>query len=203
MTGAMISARDHLDELAVRARDEHQQVQEVGANALALAGKAVMHAMNAGDALTGAKAEAAGRGIAWNIVLEKCGIAPSTDRLYRQLSKSRPAIEAEIQRGGEFSLRAARRLISKPSGKANKVEKETLETLQAHWNDASKDARTAFLDAVGVAAVLENMSADFGHDLRRRVPASQSKQTNDPKNRKRPTSSLTKTTDSSGNTVFA
>ena len=195
MTGAMISARDHLDELAVRARGEHQQVQEASANALALAGKAVMHAMNAGDALIGAKAEAATRGIAWKMVLEKCGIAPSTDRLYRQLSKCRPVIEAEIQRGGEFSLRAARRLISKPAGKKNKVGKETLE---AHWNRASKDARTAFLDAIGVAGILESMSADFGRDLRSRVPTPKSKQTDGSKTKKRSTA---KTTDSSGNTV--
>ena len=201
MTGAIIPMPDYLDELAVRARDEHQQVQESSANALALAGKALMHAMNAGDALTEAKAEAARRGIAWKMVLEKCGIKPSTDRLYRQLSKQRSAIEAEIQRGGNFSLRAARRLISKPSGKSNKPEKEILE---AHWKRATAKDRTAFLDAIGVAAVLENMSTDFGRDLRRRVPTPKSKKTNDPKNRKRPpTLSLTKTTDSSGKTVFA
>jgi len=173
MTSAIIPTPDYLDELSVRARDEHQQVQESSANALALAAKALMHAMNAGDALTEAKAEAARRGVAWKTVLEKCGIAPSTDRLYRQLSKSRPAIEAEIQRGGEFSLRAARRLISKPSGKSNKPDRETLEE---HWKRASKDAGTAFLDAIGVAAILESMSADFRRDLRSRMPAPKSMQ---------------------------
>jgi hypothetical protein len=111
-------------------------------------------------------------------------LRPESPTAWGRRLRARKANEVNCQRGGKFSLRAARRLISKPSGKSNKPERETLE---AHWNRVSNDARTAFLNAIGVAAVLENMSADFGRDLRRRVPAApKSKQTNDPKNRKRP-----------------
>jgi hypothetical protein len=49
------------------------------------------------------------------------------------------------------------------------------ETLEAHWNRAAKEVRTAFLDAIGVSGVLSAMSAEFGRDLRDRVPATKRK----------------------------
>jgi hypothetical protein len=53
------------------------------------------------------------------------------------------------------------------SGESNEEE----ETLAACWKRASKDDRRAFLDEIGVQAILEVMSAEFGADLRARVPA--------------------------------
>jgi hypothetical protein len=181
---------DHLDELAALARNEHRMVQNACANALA-------HAMNAGDILIDAKPKVAKRN--WEAWLEKCSIAASTARLYQQLACHRPDIEAAIQGGAELSLRGARWLIS---GSKNRAPKPA-ETLEAHWKRATAEDRTAFLGAIGVTAILENMSPDFGRDLRSRVPAPKSKPTDGPKNHKRSTLSLTKTTDSSGNTIFA
>jgi hypothetical protein len=45
------------------------------------------------------------------------------------------------------------------------------ETLFEHWSRESKEARAAFLDAIGVQGVLDEMSPAFGRDLRDRVPA--------------------------------
>jgi hypothetical protein len=43
-------------------------------------------------------------------------------------------------------------------------------TLIAYWKRESKEARAAFLDAIGVQEILDNMSKAFGHELRARVP---------------------------------
>ena len=170
----------HLDELAALARNEHRMAKNACANALA-------HAMNAGDLLIEAKPKVA-KGD-WETWLEKCSIAASTARLYQQLACHRPEIETAIQGGAELSLRGARSLISKSSRKSYKPEKETLE---AHWERASTKARTAFLDAIGVDAVLKHMTDAFARDLCSRIPAGKNKKTNaTSKNTKRATLSLT------------
>jgi hypothetical protein len=43
------------------------------------------------------------------------------------------------------------------------------------WEQASGEERAAFLDAIGVDAILKNMSPDFGRELRDRVPAAKTK----------------------------
>ena len=168
MTG-MLATSDRLTELWARARDEHCKVQASIANALSAA-------MNAGDALIEAKPKVTKGG--WETWLESCGIPVSTARLYRQLAQHRAEIEAAIRDGAELSLRGARRLIARCSGKSKTPK--PVETLEAHWKRATAKDRTAFLDSIGVAAVLESMSADFGRDLRSRVPAPKSEQTNGP-----------------------
>jgi hypothetical protein len=177
------------DELAATVRAELEKVRASLANALA-------SAINAGEALIVARSKL-GRG--WQKwVREACGIALSTAKLCIQLAQHRAEIEAAIGDSAELSLRGARRLISKPCPRKRGAPKDTLETL---WKRATAEARTTFLDRIGVAAILESMSADFGRDLRSRVPAPNSMQ-NDFKKAKSPTLSLTETTDRSGKTVF-
>ena len=161
--------QSELDALAARARDEHHQARDATANALSAA-------MNAGDALIEAKPKVTKGG--WETWLESCDIPVSTARLYRQLAQHRAEIEAAIRDGAELSLRGARRLIARCSGKSKTPK--PVETLEAHWKRATAKDRNAFLDSIGVAAVLESMSADFGRDLRSRVPAPKSEQTNGP-----------------------
>src|SRR5262249_23680492 len=97
-----------IDELALRVRAEIQQTEISWLTALA-------HAMNAGDGLDALQPKVAALGVPWKRWLrENCYVAESTARLYQQLARNRDQIEAEIQRGTNLSLRAARRLIAKP-----------------------------------------------------------------------------------------
>jgi hypothetical protein len=165
---------DHedLDYLANVVRIEIEQVQVAWSNALG-------HAMNAGDALIAAQPKVTG--ITWKKWLkENCCVAVSTAQLYMQLARHRDEIEAELRRGVELSLRAARKLISGPptpedkedgeipeSGSESAEQEETLET---HWQRATKKARAAFLDAIGIDDFLDSVSPAFIKDLAARLP---------------------------------
>jgi hypothetical protein len=173
------------DELAVIVRDEIQQTRKAWANALA-------HAMNAGDALIAVQPKVAERGIAWTKWLkENCFVAVSTAKLYMQLARHRDDIEVEIQSKGELSLRGARQLISKSSntkndegedddqddGQENEGETENPpkpESLIEHWHRCPEQL-TSLLDEIGVPGVLKAMSAEFGRQLRARLPAPKGK----------------------------
>ena len=198
MTDALnaIAPKSDLNDLAAAIRAEIEKSQAAWSNALD-------HAMGAGDALIKVQPKVKECGLNWKKWLrQNCFVAVSTAELYMQLARARDRIEAERQRNYKLSLRAAKRLISASSARKERGMKQE-ETLQVHWKRATANDRTAFLDAIGVAAILQSMSDDFGRDLRSRVPTPKSKQNNDPKNRKKSTLSLTKTTDSSGKTVFA
>jgi hypothetical protein len=161
LDSAVLRSEPGIDALAAAVRDEFQKAQAALANG-------VSHSMNAGDALIAARRKI-GRG--WQRwVQEACGLALSTAKLCVQLAQHRTEIEAAIQGGAELSLRGARSLISGSSRKSCKPGKETLE---AHWKRATKPEREAFLDEIGVDAILRAMSADFGRDLRSRVPTPQ------------------------------
>jgi hypothetical protein len=84
-----------------------------------------------------------------------------------------------IRDGAELSMRGARRLVARSYGK-NKTIKPA-ETLEAHWKRSRAEARTAFLDAIGVNAVLKHMTEAFARDLCGGVPARKNEQTNDSK----------------------
>jgi hypothetical protein len=175
-----------IDALAATVRGEFQKAQAALANG-------VSHSMNAGDALIAGRRKI-GRG--WQKwVEEACGIALSTAKLCVQLAQHRAEIEANIRDGAELSLRGARRLISKSSGKS-KTPGPT-ETLEAHWKRSRAEARIAFLDAIGIDAVLKHMTEAFARDLCSRVPARKNEQTNDS------TLSLVKKVDAEGNEFFA
>jgi hypothetical protein len=197
MTDTLIvfKSNSDVDELAATFREEIQQCQTALSNG-------VRHAMAAGDALIAAQPKVRERGIPWKKWLrENCFVAVSTAELFMQMARHRDRIEEELQHGIDLSIRAARRLISRPSAKRKRPEK--METLAEHWHRVSHDTRTTFLDAIGVDRILEVMSAEFGRDLRSRVPVPKGKPTSDTKKSKRRTLSLTKTTDAEGRTIFA
>jgi hypothetical protein len=182
-SSAIVKAADlGTDELACVIRTEIQKCRAAMANALAAA-------MNAGDALIAVKPKVLERGITWTKWLrENCLLAESTAKLYVQLACHRDQIEAELQRGVELSLRAARRLISKPASRNGRESEENegveqpsvandTAVLIETWAKATKEMRQAFLDHIGVDAVLEVMSTVFGSDLRSRVPAPKKRKT--------------------------
>jgi hypothetical protein len=158
------------DELARIIRDEIRSAQAAWCNAL-------HHAMNAGDALIAVQPKVTEHGINWKKWLrENCLVADRTALLYMQLARHRDQIEAERQHNFELSLRAARKLISKRSGNGSAErqgsgEDQGAESLVDHWKRETVEARTALLDVVGVAGILEAMSDEFGRQLRARLPA--------------------------------
>jgi hypothetical protein len=171
------------DELAVIVRDEIQQARKAWSNALG-------HAMNAGEVLIAAQLKVTERGITWKKWLkENCFIGVSTAQLYMQLARHRDQIEAELQSRGELSLRGARQLISAAQDGADGDEGEgegegegdgqdedetenppEPESLIEHWRRCPEQL-TSLLDEIGVSGVLEAMSAEFGRQLRDRLPA--------------------------------
>ena len=161
-----------LDEFATTIRAEIQKCRKALSNALDAA-------MNAGDALRVVRPYVDAAGIPWQRWLkDNCFIGKSTALLYVQLAEHRADIEAEIDRGVELSLRAARRLISTPRNNSAPPTTSTKEeeSLVTHWERARPEDRAAFLDAIGVDAVLKNMSPGFGRELRNRIPAGKAKQ---------------------------
>jgi hypothetical protein len=175
---ALVTAEPDLgiDELAAVVRDEMQKARQAWSNALG-------HAMAAGDALIQVQPKIAERGINWKKWLrENCFVASSTAQLYMQLARHREQIEAELRRNVELSLRAARRLISaaEKSSKPAATENMPREALATHWDRATKEERTAFLDIIGVGGILGAMSAKFGAELRDRVPAPKRKSNGKP-----------------------
>ena len=167
-----------VDELAVIVRDEIQQARKAWANALA-------HAMNAGDALIAVQPKVAERGIAWTKWLkENCFVAVSTAKLYMQLARHRDQIEVELRSRGELSLRGARQLMSAArddadddegddesdaGGEEDEGESVKPESLIEHWRRCPEQL-TSLLDEIGVPGVLKAMSAEFGRQLRARLP---------------------------------
>ena len=124
--------------------------------------------MNAGDALIAVKPKVLALNVSWQRWLrENCLTALSTAQLYIQLAEHRAEIEAEIQRGVELSLRSARRLISTKAPKCSKPPVTPLR--KAVWVGATPEDRRAFLDSIGMEAVLQALSPSARAELHRRV----------------------------------
>jgi hypothetical protein len=154
-----------LKALARKAREEIHAARAAWSNALG-------HAMSAGDALIEVQPKVAARGLNWKKWLrDNCEVKPSTAQLYAQLARHRDQVEAALQDDPHLSLRAARKLISRPSTKSSNKSKAdaAAETLVDHWRRCPGEL-SAVLDAAGVDAVLASMSPAFGAELRSRVP---------------------------------
>jgi hypothetical protein len=125
------------------------------------------------------------------MVLEKCGIARAPSLM--QLS-NRHGLKLKSAR---WRISFRRAVDFQPTARKTKSGRK-------RWRRIGTRANAhRFSGCDGVAEILESMSPDFGRDLRSRAPTPKSKQTDSSKNKKRSTLSLAKTTDSSGNTVFA
>jgi hypothetical protein len=110
-----------LDQLARQIRAAFKEARASTANALAAA-------MTGGDALFLAKQRGVGA-IGWQRwVKQHCGLSLSTARLFMQLAGHRAEIEEKLRDDPDLSLRAARRLIGRPS--PNKSTGKTSPTRQ-------------------------------------------------------------------------
>jgi len=117
-----------LDELAHRIRSALQISRQDRCNAL-------HRDLDAGDALIEAQRRIS---TGWKKWLGKnCFISVRTAMLYMRLARHREEIEAEIERAGELSLRAAIRLIATPT--APKPAKKPVPDLLTAWR-ATPDA---------------------------------------------------------------
>jgi hypothetical protein len=158
-TISQINAQD-LSTLAKTIRDEDRAVRVAG-------GALLHHAMNAGDALIAAQEKVSGNWKSW--LRENCFLSVDTALVYQRLARHREQIEAEAERAGNLSLRAALRLIAKRRSGEQK-EKEAAElSLVDHWKRASSSERTIFLDALGVDEIRKTASLDFFRKLQERV----------------------------------
>jgi hypothetical protein len=79
-----------------------------------------------GDALIEAQARVSSNWKQW--LRENCFLSVRTALLYQRLARHRAEIEAEIERAGELSLRAAVRLIAEPSTRNATPPKPSLVT---------------------------------------------------------------------------
>jgi hypothetical protein len=107
--------RQELDDLARRIRAALQASRPERCNAL-------HHDLDIGDMLTEVQAQVTTGWKRW--LRENCFLSERTALLYQQLARHRTEIEAEIERVGELSLRAARRLIAKPDKENPPNEKQ-------------------------------------------------------------------------------
>lgn len=154
-----------LEELARRIRVGHQTVQVATANALAAA-------LDVGDALIEARDRVSTNWERW--LQANCPFGVSTARLYAQLARGRAMIEAEIDRVGGLSLRAARRLVS--TAKTSEEDGEESEPAPietkpmsadplAFWNALPSEQKQQILDHEGRAGLAALMSPALLVDL--------------------------------------
>jgi hypothetical protein len=148
-----------LDELATTIRAALEAARQARSNALG-------YALRAGDALNAAQERVSSGWKQW--LRANCFLSLSTAQLYQQLARHRSEIEAKIEQVGELSLRAARRLIAKSDTKKKKNKSTSFDAL-AWWLGAPIEARTHFLDGVGMLSLLAALSPALRAQLGQRV----------------------------------
>jgi hypothetical protein len=146
-----------LDELASAIRKALQASKIERCNAL-------HHDLDAGDALIKAQAQVSAGWKRW--LRENCFLSVRTALLYQQLARHRDEIEAEIERVGELSLRAAVRLIAKP-GAPRATSKLKPDFLLA-WQGSTDAELTASLEQIPLKDFLRVMPAAWRAELARR-----------------------------------
>jgi hypothetical protein len=162
-----------LEELADQIRERHKVVRAALANALAAA-------LDAGDALIEAQTRVPkGK---WQQWLQKnCFLGLSTAKLYMRFARGRGRIEHEIERAGDLSIRAVRKLLKDESSKNEPDEPsenapeeseseldpviQAVETLKA----LSNEQLTRVWDTLTLAPFLRTISVDLRSELERRI----------------------------------
>src|SRR5262249_54804932 len=156
--------QDDLADLARQIRDHHRQIQRT-------LGLTLGQMLDTGDLLIAAQGLVQSNWKKW--LRTECFLGVSTAQLYQQLARHRHAIEGELSRFRDLTLRAARRLIAAKTSKPTKATTETstaapAPTLLELWGAASNDARRAFLEQVGVPGLLAVLSDSMKSDLAQR-----------------------------------
>jgi hypothetical protein len=116
-----------LDQLARQIREHREAARRVGLTVLG-------HLLDAGDALNEAQKRVSTNWKHW--LRENCFLSVSTAQLYQQLARKRAEIEEKLRDDPDLSLRAARRLIGRPSpnkstGKTSPARQESLTAAEA------------------------------------------------------------------------
>jgi Protein of unknown function (DUF3102) len=128
----------------------------------------------------------------WLPYLQRCGLKERTAQVYMRLADHRDVVEAKAQSSAHLSLSAALRFVAKPkamtTAESNQLSEEQqlvddiiLEKFFAEAGGSDIFARIpagrradvvrGLLDALTVDGTLAYMSAEYGRDLRNRVPA--------------------------------
>jgi len=152
---------DDLQDLACRIRQAVKAVQNGGAALLHLA-------MKAGDALNQAQERVSTNWKKW--LHDNCFMSVRSALVYQQLANHRDEIQAEIERAGEISLRAALRLIAKSENpkKPPKAKKPSFDALN-WWKSASREDRTRLLEAISLVGLIGAMPPSMRKELERRA----------------------------------
>jgi hypothetical protein len=148
-----------LEELARRIRAALQASCQERRNAL-------RRDLDIGDMLTEAQAQVTTGWKRW--LRENCFLSERTALLYQQLARHRAEIEAEIERVGELSLRAAVRLISKSAPKYTPKKPEFV----VAWNKATDSELTQAFTALGdkgLRRFMGVMPAEWRAEIENRV----------------------------------
>jgi DUF3102 family protein len=111
------------------------------------------HAIAAGDALVRAKAQVKhGDWLKW---LKSCDLSADTAERYMKLARHRDELNSARVRN--LSLSAALKLVTKPQPANSKPTKKTTATsldALAWWSSASPEARSRFIDGVGLKPLI-------------------------------------------------
>ena len=175
INGRLASAEDTADsDLRVEVLDELARQIRTG---LALARRercnAVHHDLDVGDAVIAAQKRVSGNWKRW--LKDNCFLSVRTAFLYMQLARSRDAIEAEIERVGELSLRAAVRLLTKPKVEASNASESTVQepdpvaSVVAALKALTNTQLTAVWTAFTLPPFLRTINADMRLELERRI----------------------------------
>jgi hypothetical protein len=157
--GCDTTSVNDLDALAAAVRTALQASRQDRCNAL-------RHDLDAGDALIEAQARVSSNWKRW--LRDNCFLKVRTAMLYQQLAGHRAEIEAEIERVGELSLRAAIRLVAGPSKRPPKPKRPAPDLLTA-WRAASETERTDALAAIRVDEFYAVMPANWRAEMASRV----------------------------------
>jgi hypothetical protein len=135
----MIENASSLTELAHVIREACQAARQSGLTALD-------HIFRAGEALNKAQEQGTCNWKQW--LRESCFLGVSTALLYQRIARHRAEIEIEAKANPNFSLRAARQLITrepKETTRKQKAPPRPKPTLQDAWNAAAPSERATVL----------------------------------------------------------
>jgi Zincin-like metallopeptidase len=144
-----------LEQLAYQIRTSLELARRDRCNAL-------HHDLDVGDALMGAQNRVSTGWKKW--LRDNCFLSVRTALLYQQLARHREEIEAEIERVGELSLRAACRLIAKPKKKPAETapaEPDPVTAVLAGLRKLTDEQTTAVWTAYKLDPFLKTMPADW------------------------------------------
>ncbi len=160
-----VHQQDGLAALAETIRREHSAVGHAAINMLA-------HAMAAGDALAAAKAKVThGNWAQW--LRRETDLSERTAQRYLQLAAARAQLDANPSRATDLSITGALRVLGNtPRPRSTTRAAKTARVLcSLAWRDATLAQRRHFLNAIGLASLLEALPPAWRAETRETAPA--------------------------------